>query len=90
LAVVEERNRLVVLAFAILDDQSMLDIEGVDGQRSRTAISAGIAYEPWEAMLSTRVLAKDFIAAVDDPALVSVPTHPARLAVRTDSLDAMP
>jgi hypothetical protein len=88
LAAVEERDRLVMLAFAVLDDEAMLGVESVDGQRARTAVTAGIANQPREAMLPASALAEDVVAEIDDIALVTVLTHEGRLTVQKSHLAA--
>ncbi len=54
IGLVEERHRVVVLEFSVLDDQAMLFVGRVDRESSRPPIRAGIADEPAEPVLARR------------------------------------
>lgn len=53
LAAVEERDRLVVLAFAVLDNEATPLVVGIDRQLATTTVATGIADKPGESVLST-------------------------------------
>lgn len=79
---VEERDRLVVLALAVLDDDPVVRVVGVDRQSASHAGGVGVAAQPVEAVLASCPLAEDLVAQVDDVRLVGRRSRPCRSRAR--------
>jgi hypothetical protein len=61
LATVEERNRLVVLSLAILDNEGIPRVVRIHGEMPTTSVTPGITEQPGEAVLSARAFAKHLV-----------------------------
>jgi hypothetical protein len=69
---IEERDRLVVLALSVLDHELVLGVVGVNGQALSALLRIRVPGEPLELVLSQGLLAQELVADIEDVGRIAV------------------